>query len=104
MSISLSPQHSIEDVVDFILRAEVRHVQSVSIIHVLTTRFGLSDEDAAIAWDRTLGGLTRAATGNPENCPVREQDPVAWTSYQRCSDDPALVEAIRPQYEAGGTS
>jgi hypothetical protein len=104
MSISLAPHHSIEDVVDFILRAEVRHVGSESITGELTTRFGLSDEDAALAWDRTLGGLTRAATGNPANCPVRDKDPVAWASYQRCSDDPALIAAIRPQYEAGGTS
>ncbi|HEY0153777.1 MAG TPA: hypothetical protein VGB92_17335 [Longimicrobium sp.] len=104
MSISLAPPHSIEDVVDFILRAEVRHVQSESIIHELTMRFGLSDEDAALAWDRTLGGRTRAATGNPANCPIREKDPVAWASYQRCADDPALIAAIRPQYDAGGTS
>ncbi|HEX8673557.1 MAG TPA: hypothetical protein VF710_16795 [Longimicrobium sp.] len=99
MSISLAPHHSIEDVVDFILRAEVRHLDTESIIHALTMRFGLSGEDAGLAWDRTLGGLTRAATGNPANCPAREKDPVAWASYQRCSDDPALIAAIRPQYE-----
>jgi hypothetical protein len=101
MSISLAPHHSFEDVVDFILRAEVRHVDSESIMNELVMRYGLSDEDAGLAWDRTLGGLTRAATGNPANCPVREKDPVAWTSYQKCSADPALIAVIRPQYAAG---
>ncbi len=97
LTIHVCPPLTLDELVEFVLQAEVRQVPSDATTAELVTRFGLSDEDAALAWDRALGGLVRAATGNPVNCPVREKDPVAWISYQRCLREPSLIAAIRPQ-------
>src|SRR5688500_17871597 len=43
----------------------------------LASAFGLSFEEAALAHERTIGGVLRAAR-NPENCPDRDKDPLAW--------------------------
>jgi hypothetical protein len=56
----------------------------------------MRDSDSR-AGDRTLGGLVRAATGNPAHCPSKEKDPVAWSSYQRCLRDPALIAVTRQE-------
>ena len=101
LTIHVCPPQTLEELVEFVLQAEVRKVPSDETTIELVTRFGLSEEDAGLAWDRALGGLVRAATGNPVNCPVREKDPVAWISYHRCLREPALIAAIRPQYVAG---
>jgi hypothetical protein len=101
LTINVCLPRTLEELVEFVLQAEASRAPSDSTVAELVTRFGLSDEDAGLAWDRTLGGLVRAATGNPANCPVREKDPVAWISYQRCLREPALIAAIRPQYISG---
>jgi hypothetical protein len=85
------PPKTLEDLVEFILQAEARKVRSDETISELITRFGPSKEDAELAWDRTLGGLVRAATGNQINCPEREKDPVAGISYQACLREPAVI-------------
>lgn len=59
--------------------------------------FGLSPDDAELARDRAFGGLDRAATGNPENCPDPVKDPLAWESFHRGIQDPSLVARIYPQ-------
>jgi hypothetical protein len=101
LRIHVCPLQTLEELVEFVLQAEVRKAPSDSTTADLVTKFRLSEEDARLAWDRALGGLVRAATGNPANCPVREKDPVAWISYQRCLREPALIAAIRPQYVNG---
>src|SRR5262245_15845121 len=98
LTIHVCPPRTLDDLVEFVLGAERQKVSYPDTIQALQTRFGLSEEDAELAWDRTLGGLVRAATGEPLNCPVREKDPVAWISYHRCLQEPALIAAIRPQY------
>jgi hypothetical protein len=99
MSIALPPGRSAEDVVDLILRAEAQKMPYETTLSELIA-FGLSEDDAMLAHDRALGGLVRAATRNPRNEPPKEKDPIAWTSYQRCLREPALIAAIRPQYVA----
>jgi hypothetical protein len=96
MTIYVCPPATLEDLVEFVLQAEVQKVPFEATVAALTAKFGLSREDAELAWDRALGGLVRAATGNPANCPSKEKDPVAWISYQRGLRDPALIAAIRP--------
>ena len=101
LTIHVCAPQTLEELVEFVLQAEVRKVPSDQTTAELVSRFGLSEEDAVLAWDRSLGGLVRAATSNPANCPFREKDPVAWISYQRCLREPALITAIRPQYIVG---
>jgi hypothetical protein len=96
LTIHVCPPQTLEDLVEFILQAEVRKVPSAAIVAELVTKFGLSVEYAELAWDRTLGGLLRAATA--ANCPEQKKDPVAWISYQRCKREPALIAAIRPEF------
>ncbi len=42
----------------------------------------MTEEDVDYAWDRVQGGIVRALTGNPENEPEQEQDPIAWLTFQ----------------------
>ena len=79
------------------LRREASELTAAHLVH----RFGLLPDDADLAIDRAMGGAIRAATGNPENCPRREKDPIAWLSYQRCRREPALLEALRPAWFPG---
>jgi hypothetical protein len=46
---------------------------------LLAAEFQMSADDAALARDRSFGRLVRAATRNPDNCPVRQKDP--WESF-----------------------
>ena len=101
MTVSVQPPHTLSELVDFVLDAESRKVPSPDTVSNIAAGFGLSEDDAALAWDRALGGLVRAATGNSVNCPDKDKDPVAWISYQRCLLEPALIAAIRPQYATG---
>ncbi len=55
------------------------------------------DDDAEFALDRVLGGIVRAATKNPANCPDIAKDPVAWASYQLAISKPEIIRAIRPE-------
>jgi hypothetical protein len=48
---------------------------------MLIDEFGLSADDATLAWDRTFGGLVRASTRNRANCPPQDKDPIAWESF-----------------------
>jgi hypothetical protein len=86
------------DVVDLVLRAELEKLSYEVIVARLQSSLGLPLEDAELAWDRTLGGLVRAATGLAANAPSKRKDPIAWASYQRCKRDPALIGAVRPEY------
>ena len=98
LTIQVAPGRTLDELVEFVLQAEARKVASASTVAELVTQFGLSQDDAELAWDRSLGGLVRAATGNPANCPDEQNDPVAWISYHRSLREPALIAAIRPRY------
>lgn len=105
MNIQIEPSRTLDQLVSFVLEAAMRRDDSSTIIAALIKDFGLSDEDAALALDRTCGGVVRAATGNPQNSPNPQKDPIAWLSYQRCSREPSIIAAIYPEYSSktGGT-
>ena len=96
-SVQLRPGCSLDALVDFVIEQQATKVSADTTVNELATRF-VTEDDAAFALDRVLGGVVRAATGNPANCPDRTKDPVAWTSYQRAIREPAIIEAIRPEY------
>ncbi len=98
MNIPLSPGRTVEEVVEFVIQAALRGTPDETTERLLAAEFLLSPEDAALARDRTFGGIVRAATRNHENCPRREKDPVAWESFQRATRDSSLVARIYPQY------
>jgi hypothetical protein len=47
----------------------------------IAREFGMSDEDARLAFDRVQGGIVRALTARQDNCPNRDKDPLAWLSF-----------------------
>jgi hypothetical protein len=96
LSIALPPGRTVDEIVDAVLRAELRKLPFDVLIAQLVT-LGLDQDDAMFAHDRVLGGVVRASTGDPQNAPPRDQDPIAWASYQRCLRDPSLVAALRPK-------
>jgi hypothetical protein len=52
------------------------------IVRAIAFEFGMSESDAWLAFDRVQGGIIRALTARPDNCPDRDKDPMAWHSFQ----------------------
>lgn len=98
MNIRIGLGHTLDHLVDFILQSEARRDDSSIIIERLMADFAVSQEDAELALDRVCGGVVRAATGNPENCPDPQLDPLAFLSYQRCLQKPRIIADIYPKY------
>lgn len=96
LTIPLPPGRVVTELVDVVLRSALRAESAQEIDRLLAAEFGLSADDAELARDRCFGGLVRAATRNPLNCPKRDKDPVAWESFQRGTRDPSLVASIYP--------
>lgn len=101
MTIPLPPGRTTAEVVEFVLQLALRGTPDRETERLLAAEFLLSADDAALARDRSFGGLVRAATGNPANCPAKDKDPVAWESFQRGSRDPTLVARIYPKFASG---
>ena|SRR6185437_13757385 len=97
MNIPLSGR-TVEEVVQFVLQAALDGMPDAASERLLAGEFSLSLEDAALARDRTLGGIVRAATRQSANCPSREKDPMAWESFQRATRDPSLVARLYPRF------
>jgi len=98
LSIPLRRGRTAAEVVDLALDAARRDLSAEEIVAALVREFGLSDDDARLAWDRTCGGLVRAASRNPGNCPAREKDPLAWESFQRGVRDPSVIARVYPEF------
>jgi hypothetical protein len=60
MTIQLRPGRTVADLVDVVLAARLREAPGDEIRRVFVDEFGLPDDDAELACDRTWGGLVRA--------------------------------------------
>ncbi len=87
LSITIDPEHSLEELVDFILEAQREGGVRKELLQVLTIKFGLPFRDAVLAIDRVNGGRSRALTQRAENEPNAKKDPVAYISYHRANGD-----------------
>ncbi len=96
LTIPLPPGRTVAELVDVVLGSALRAEPVRATDRLLAVEFGLSKDESALARDRCFGGLVRAATGNPLNCPPRDKDPVAWESFQRGVRDPSLATGIYP--------
>jgi hypothetical protein len=91
LSITVAPEYTLEQLVEFILESSQRNTQRDKVMHALTNTFGLSFEDARLAVDRVDGGQVRAETQNPANVPDPAKDPIAYISYQRARGAPPPI-------------
>jgi hypothetical protein len=98
LTIRLPPGRTVAELVDLVLQSALRGVPAEEMNRLLGAEFRLSAEDAELARDRSFGGLVRAASRNPLNCPARDKDPLAWESFQRGTHDPSLVARIYPEF------
>jgi len=98
LTIQLPPGRTVAELVDLVLQSALSGTTDEEINRLLIAEFGLSADDADLARDRSFGGLVRAATRNPLNCPESGKDPVAWESFQRGSREPSLVTRIYPDF------
>jgi len=87
-----------DELVEHVIQAALGDTPNDVIEREVMTKYELSPDDAALLLDRTYGGIARAATRNPENCPARDKDPVAWTSYQRATQEPSIIAVLYPEY------
>ena len=102
MTVALPPGRTMAEVVEVVIQEALGGSPDEETERRLTAEFDLSPDDAFLARDRTFGGLVRAGTRIPENCPSPVKDPVAWESYQRGTRDPSLVARLYPQMFPGG--
>ena len=98
MTVVVPTGRALNDIVDYVLQAKIRHETPSNMARHLVDEFGLTQSDAELALDRTCGGVVRAATGHRGNCPPKDKDPLAWLSFQRCLKQPELIGAIYPQF------
>ena len=96
MNIPLPQGVTVERIVDFVLSSVVNGASHESCIAELT-EWGLSTDDAALAYDRALGGAFRAGLPDPANAPSPEKDPIASFSYIRCRKNRALISKLFPE-------
>jgi hypothetical protein len=101
LTVALAPGRTVEDLVEHVIQAALRSVDASVLEREVRVAFGLSEDDAALALDRVFGGITRAATRNPANCPDRNKDPIAWTSFTRASREPSIIAVIIGQPRVG---
>jgi hypothetical protein len=101
MTVPLPPNRTVAEVVDSVIQRGLAGSSAEEIEGRLAAEFGLSADDAALARDRTFGGLVRAGTRIQENRPSPVKDPVAYESYLRGTRDPSLVSRIYPQMFPG---
>jgi hypothetical protein len=90
---------STRDLVRYLRAADRDGARRRDVLAVLTERFALPFDDARLAMDRVMGGVTRAASGNPANEPDPAKDPLAWTSYRLELGLPVEDDALRPSRE-----
>ena len=95
LTVRLRPGRTVEELVDHVVENELSGVDTSLTQQQLMSAFGLSFEGAALAQERTIGGVLRAAR-NPGNPPDRDKDPFAWTSFQRATADPSLIGRLFP--------
>ena len=98
MNIVLPEHRSLEEVVALVILMGRQGADREQVQRALVDNVGISDDDAALAWDRVHGGIVRAATGNASNCPNRAKDALAWLSFQRAREDRSIIAALYPQY------
>jgi len=94
MRVELSAGKSIEMLVDFVISNCLRGMTDEANELEIAREFAISPENAAIARDRTFGGIVRAATRNPLNQPDPNKDPIAWASYIRATKEPLLAAKV----------
>jgi hypothetical protein len=98
LTVPLPPGRTVAELVDVAVRAASDATPGVDVVRLLASEFALSLDDANFAYDRFCGGLVRAATRNPLNCPPSDKDPVAYESFHRGMADPSLIARVYPQF------
>ncbi|WP_157411037.1 MULTISPECIES: hypothetical protein [Actinoplanes] len=98
LTIPLPPGRTPADVVDLIARLATHPDAFDDVVRALTAEFGLAEDDAEFAFERYGGGLVRASSRIPQNCPPADKDPIAWEAFQRGFADPQLIAALYPQF------
>ena len=98
MNIHLPDSVTYEELVDFVIAAGRAQTPDDETERQLIQNLGLDPDDAALARDRIYGGIVRAATKNVANRPDANDDPMAYISFQRATDDNAIIMDIFPQY------
>ncbi len=99
LNIELAQGRSVEELVNHVIDAAIRKDETTAVTSSVMSDFGLSQPDAELAVDRALCGVVRAATGRADNCPNKEKDPVAWTSYQKCLKHPELIMRLYQNFK-----
>lgn len=104
MTVRLARGTSARALVLYLRAADEEAARRRDVFAVLTERFALPFDDARLAMDRVMGGVARAASGNPANEPDPVKDPLAWMSYRLelglPVDDDALGSSLEEQASA----
>ena len=98
LNVPLPPGRTVKEIVEFVIHAALSGTPDHVTEQLLIAEFSFTVEDAALARDRTFGGIVRAASRKGINCPDCRKDPMAWESFQQAMRDPSIVTRIYPQF------
>lgn len=93
LSLTVAPEHTLDELVTFVLDCDHRGTPRSEMMRVLTIDFGLSFNDARLAEDRVFAGRFLVQTNS--NAPDPHLDPIAHISYRRAQGAPALLPPLR---------
>jgi hypothetical protein len=86
MTVPLPADRSVADLVELTLTLSDQGVSGPELEAAVGRELMLSAEDAAVAVDRVLGGVTRASSRNQANAPDPTTDPIAFESWRRAME------------------
>jgi hypothetical protein len=82
MNVTIRSDRTILDLTKAVMKSVQNFNGEPEVVRETAREFGMSDSDAWLAFDRVQGGIIRALTARPNNCPDRDKDPMAWQSFQ----------------------
>jgi hypothetical protein len=94
LSICLNSGRTLEELAQLVFDLLDAGVPYESTLERVRSQFALSSADAALGVDRAMGGLVRAASAQPMNCPDPNQDPIARASFALALRHPANIAAL----------
>lgn len=82
MNVTIRPDRTILELTRTVMESVQNFNGEPGVVRGIASEFGMSESDAWLAFDRVQGGIIRALTARPNNCPDRDKDPMAWHAFR----------------------
>ncbi len=69
MNVTIRPDRTVMELTNAVMESVQNYNGELEVVRAIANEFGMSDSDAWLAFDRVQGGIIRALTARPTNCP-----------------------------------